>query len=84
MNFLCAFCYIHHRQALSLKCYTHTRMWADAQRDGHPAECTWRLLLNVVDQIAKITNAKMRNTFAGVPQTRQPISAVSGPKFTIL
>jgi len=23
-----------------------TRMWADAQRDGHPAEYRWRPLLN--------------------------------------
>ena len=29
-------------------------MWADAQRDGRPAECTWIRLLNAVDQIAKI------------------------------
>jgi len=23
-----------------------TRMWANAQRDGRPAECRWRLLFN--------------------------------------
>jgi len=23
-----------------------TRMWANAQRDGRPAECRWRHLLN--------------------------------------
>ena len=33
-------------------------MWADAQRDGRPAECTWRPLLNAVDQIAKITKPR--------------------------
>jgi len=30
------------------------RMWADAQRDGCPAECTQCALLNAVDQITKI------------------------------
>jgi len=30
-------------------------MWADAQRDGRPAEYRWRPLLNAVDQIAKIS-----------------------------
>ena len=30
-------------------------MWVDAQRDGRPAEYRWRPLLNVVDQIAKIS-----------------------------
>jgi len=29
-------------------------MWANAQRDGRPAERVWRPLLNAVDQIAKI------------------------------
>ena len=33
---------------------SRTRMWADAQRDGRPAEYRWRPLLNAVDQIAKI------------------------------
>jgi len=37
-----------------------TRMWANAQRAGHPLK------------------------LAAVPQTPEPISAVSGPKFTIL
>jgi len=32
-----------------------SRMWADAHRDGRPAECAWRSLVNAVDQIAKIT-----------------------------
>ena len=27
--------------------YLKTRMWADAQRDGRPAEHRWRPLLNV-------------------------------------
>ena len=34
-------------------------MWADAQRDGRPAECTWCSLLNAVDQIAKITKPRL-------------------------
>ena len=67
-------------------------MWANAQRDGCPAEYRWRPLFNA----AKFgwhplpdcwsNAAKTRNPLklAGVPQTRQQISAVSGPKFTIL
>ena len=31
-----------------------TRMWADAQRDGRPAEYRWCPLLNALDQFAKI------------------------------
>jgi len=63
-------------------------MWANAQRDGRPAEYRWRPLFNT----AKLTPttrvpcsnaAKTRNPlkFAGVPQS---IPAVSGPKFAIL
>jgi len=33
-------------------------MWVDSQRDGRPAECTWRSLLNTIDQIAKITKPR--------------------------
>ena len=33
-------------------------MLADAQHDGRPVECTWRPLMNAVDQMAKITNSK--------------------------
>jgi len=53
-------------------------MWADAQRDGRPAEYRWRPLFNAA--------AKTQNPlkFAGVPQTTGPISAARGPKFTIL
>jgi len=47
-------------------------MCANAQRDGHPAE--YRLL--------PLCNATKFG--AGVPQTGKPISAASGPKFTIL
>jgi len=69
-------------------------MWADAKRDGRPAEYRWRPLLNVVDQFwltsvkrRRCSNeAKMQNPlkFAGLTQTRQWISAASGPKFTTL
>jgi len=31
-----------------------TRMWANAQCDGHPAEYRWHPLSNAVDQITKI------------------------------
>jgi len=59
-------------------------MWANAQRDGRPAEYTWRPLFNA----AKFgsNSAKTRNPlkFALVPQTCQQISAFSTPKFTIL
>ena len=67
-------------------------MWANAKRDGHPAEYRWRPMFNgavwltPTTRVARSNNAKMRKPlkFAGVPQTRQRISAVSRPKFTIL
>jgi len=67
-------------------------MWANAQRDGRPAECRWRPLFNAVVWLTPTTTvlcsnaAKTRNPLklAGVSQTPKPISAVSGPKFTIL
>jgi len=46
-------------------------MWTNAQRDGHPAKHRWRPLFNAAK-------------FAGVPQTRQQISAASRLKFIIL
>ena len=70
-----------------------TRMWANAQRDGHPAEYRWHPLFNAAVWLTPATRvpcskntAKMRNPlkFAGVPQTRQLISAVSRSKFTLL
>ena len=78
-----------------------TRIWADAQRNGRPAEYRWRRLRNFHNSVpcprrkvwlmatAEVpcsNAAKMRNPlkFAGVPQTTGPISAASGPKFTIL
>jgi len=60
-------------------------MWANAQRDGRPAEYRWRPLFNA--SVSLCSNAaKKRNPlkFARVPQTNETISAASGPKFTIL
>ena len=67
-------------------------MWANAQRDGHPAEYRWRSLFNAAVWLTPTTRvpcsnaAKTRNPlkFAAVPQTTGPISAASGSKFTIL
>jgi len=69
-----------------------TRMWAGAQRDGRPAEYRWRLCstphvwLTPTTRIPCSNGAKTRNSLKldGVPQTPEPISAVSGPKFAIL
>jgi len=67
-------------------------MWANDQRDGRPAEYRWHPLFNTALWLTPTTRvpcsnaAKTRNAlkFAGVPQTGKPISAASGPKFTIL
>jgi len=69
-----------------------TRMWASDQRDGRPAEYRWRSLFNGAKSagrsllVLRSNAAKTWNPlkFAGVPQTPEPISAVSGPKVTIL
>jgi len=66
-------------------------MWANAQRDGRPAEYRWRRLFNATVWLTTTTRvpcsiaARMRNPLkcAGVPQTRQQISATSKPKYTI-
>ena len=60
-------------------------MWANAQRDGRPAEYTWRLLFNATGEQCS-NAAKTRNPLklAGVPQTNGTISAASRAKFTIL
>ena len=67
-------------------------MWANAQRDGRPAEYRWRPLFNAAVWLTPTTRLPCSNAaktriplkFAGVPQTRQRISAASRPKFTIL
>jgi len=70
-----------------------TRMWTNALRDGRPVEYGWRPLFNAAKFVLTLTTrvpcrnaAKTRNqlTLAGVPKTRQQISAVSGLKFSIL
>ena len=66
-----------------------TRMWANAQRDGRPAKYRWRPLFNADAHYYRVPCSNAVKTrkplkFAGVPQTRQQISAASGPKFTIL
>jgi len=79
---------LHHMPAFQ----RYLEMWANAQHDGRPAEYRWHPLFNAEVWLTPTTRvlcsntAKMRNPlkFAGVPQTRQRISAVSGPKFTIL
>ena len=60
-------------------------MWANAQRDGHPAEYRWRHLFNAAVWLCS-NAAKTWNPlkFAGVPQTNEMISAASMLKFTIL
>jgi len=67
-------------------------MWANAQRDGRPAEYRWRPLFNAakfwLTPTTRVPCGNAANTqnplkFAGVSQTPEPISAVSGPEFTI-
>ena len=67
-------------------------MWANAQRDGRPAEYRWHPLFNATVWLTPTTRVpcsnavKTRNPLklAGVPQTNETISAASGPKFTML
>jgi len=67
-------------------------MWANAKRDGRPAEYGWRPLFNAAVWLTPTTRvpcsnaAKTRNPLKlpGVPQTNERISAARGPKFTIL
>jgi len=67
-------------------------MWANAQRDGRPAEYMWCPLFNAAVWLTPTTEmpcsnaAKTRNPLKlpGVAQTNETISAASGPKFTRL
>ena len=63
-----------------------SRMWANSQRDGRPANIGGALCSTPTTRMLCSNTAKTRNPlkFAGVPQTGQPISAASRPKFTIL
>jgi len=68
-----------------------TRMWANAQRDGRPAEYRWCPLFNAAVWLTPTTRVPCSNAaktwkplkFAGVPQTRQQILAVRRPKHTV-
>ena len=61
-------------------------MWANAQRDGRPAEYRWRPLFNATVWLTPTTRvprsnaAKTRNPLKlpGVPQTNETIPAASG------
>ena len=61
-------------------------MWANAQRDGRPAEYRWRPRFNAAVWLTRTTRglcnnaAKTRNPLKlhGVPQTNETISAASG------
>ena len=65
-------------------------MWANAQRDGRPAEYMWRSLFNAAVWLTPTSRVSCSNAaktpnplkFAGVPHTNETISAASGPKFT--
>jgi len=67
-------------------------MWANAQRDSRPAYYKWRPLFNAAVWLTPTIRVPCSNAaktrsplkLAGVPQTRQQISAVSRPKFAIL
>ena len=67
-------------------------MWANAQRDGHPAEHRWCPLFNAANLADAHYHMPCSNAaktpkplkVAGVPQTPETISAAIGPKFTIL
>jgi len=67
-------------------------MWANAQRDGRPAEYRWGPLFNAAVWLSPTTRvpcsnaAKTRNPLKlpVVPETNETISAASGSKFTIL
>jgi len=60
-------------------------MWANAQRDGCPVQ-RCKVWLMPITRVSCSNAAKMQNPLkcAGVPQTRQQISATNGPKFAIL
>ena len=67
-------------------------MWTSAQRDGHTAKYRSRPLFNEAVWLTPTARvpcsnaAKTRNPLqlAVMPQTPEPISAVSGLKFAIL
>jgi len=66
-------------------------MWANAERDGRPAEYRWRPLLNAAVWLTPTTRVPCSNAaktqiplkLPGVPQTNEKISAASRPKFIL-
>ena len=72
--------------------YLKLEMWANAQRDGHPAEYRWRPLFNAAVWPTPTTRvpcsnaAKTRNPLKlpEAPQINDRISATRELKFTIL
>jgi len=76
---------------VSCNCTNNYRTWANAKRDGRPDEYKWRPLFNAAKfgwrplPVVWSNAAKTRkpSKFAGLPQTPEPISAASGPKFAI-
>jgi len=71
---------------------TKLETWTNAQRDGRRAKYRWRPLLNaakfgwrpLLECRAVTLTTRKPLKFAGVPQTRQQISAASRLTFTIL
>jgi len=66
-------------------------MWANAQRDGRPAEHRLHPLFNAAKfgshrqpNFAALNSGCNPLKFAGVPQTTGSISAASGTKVTLL
>ena len=71
----------------------NTRMWANAKRDGRPAEYRWRPLFSAAKfgwrpllecRAVTLPRREIRWNLQGVPQTTGPILAASRPKFTVL
>ena len=65
--------------------YLLLEMWANAQRNGRPAEYRWRPMFNAAVWLCS-NAAKTLNPLklAGVPQNNETISAASGLKLAIL
>ena len=60
-------------------------MWANAQRDGRPAEYRWRPLFNAANfRWRPLLECRAATLPYAKPQTNETVSAASGPKFTIL
>ena len=67
-------------------------MWANAKRDGRPAEYRWRPLFNAAVWLTPTTRVPCSNTantrnplkLPGMSQTTEPILAANGLKFAIL